>query len=266
MRLFFELGSGIGYSLRPVSAKNPETEIGGGRAYFQSTLWSIVLRAKDPCSQDRREALQKLIETYWKPLYSFVRRKGNGIEESKDITQGFFCELLSKDTLKYLDRGRGRFRTFLLLALEHYMADAHDRSRAQKRGGGRPLLSLDFQGAEEEVSRRLETGVDPDRELKRDWAVRVMSQAMEALRASFEGSGRSGEFETFKGHLRSTHPEGVSYEEMAKTLGISVEDVRNRVRGARTRYREAILDVIRAYSNSEEETQDELRELLTSFS
>lgn len=241
-----------------------ETGIGEGPGAFQSTLWTVVLRAKDPSAPGRRDALEKLIETYWRPLYNLVRRKGNDVETSKDITQGFFTELLSKDTLQYLEPGRARFRTYLRRVIENYMADRYAEAKAQKRGGGKPLLSLDFPSAEEDLS--LQGAENPDQAYRRDWALRVMSQAMEAVEASFKSSGREAEFAAYRLHLTSTHPEGASYEELGRTLGISVEDVRNRIRAARARYRDAILDVIRSTTETEDEAREELRELLTAFS
>jgi RNA polymerase sigma factor (sigma-70 family) len=235
----------------------------GGQAPFQSTLWSVVLHAKDPSSPKRREALEKLIQTYWKPLYFFVRRKGKNAEESKDLTQGFFAELLAKDYLKTLDPDRGKFRSFLLSAFKHYMADQYDHDRALKRGGGRPVLSLDFELAESE---RLKADSEPDQAYRRDWAVQVMGQAMETVQASYRESGRGDEFAQFKAHLTSLHPQGATYETLAASLGISVDDVRNRIRTARTRYREAILEVIRSYTDSTAEAREELQDLLSAFS
>jgi RNA polymerase sigma-70 factor (ECF subfamily) len=263
---FLNLLSGLRYSLMRVDRSPRETEIGGPGGAFPSTLWTLVLRAKDPAAPDRREALQKLIETYWKPLYNFVRRKGKDVEASKDIIQGFFTELLAKDQLRCVDRDRGKFRTFLLTALERDMADAYDRAKALKRGGGQPLLSLDFTGAEEEFRQKGATAETPDHLYKRDWAVHVMAQALDALRGSFESSGRSAEFETFKPYLTSTRPAGDSYKEMARTLSISVEDVRNRVSSFRDRYRKSILEVIRASTESEQDATEELRELRAAFS
>ena len=242
----------------------PETGIGGPDGAFPATLWSVVVRAKDVRSPDRCQALETLIRSYWKPLYFFVRRKGNSVEASKDLTQGFFAQLLEKDFLKYVDRDRGKFRTFLLTAFEHHMADEFDRARAQKRGGGQSPLSLDFEGAEGEIAGRLDES--PDRAFRRDWAIRVMSQALDLLRASFERSGRLAEFEAFKGHLTSTRPEGATYENLARTLTISVEDVRNRIKLARGRYKDCILEVIRSYTDSEEEAREELTDLLSAFS
>src|SRR5438045_2374386 len=91
-----------------------DTSIGGAKRGFQSTLWTVVLTAKDPSSRDRRDALQQLIEAYWKPVYLFIRRRGNDREAAKDLAQGFFTALLDRNFLQYVDRGRGKFRTFLL--------------------------------------------------------------------------------------------------------------------------------------------------------
>lgn len=249
-----------------VRQRNPETEIGEGPGAFQSTLWSLVLRAKDPASPERREALEKLIQAYWKPLYLFVRRRGMNVEESKDLTQGFFAKLLTKDGLKTLVPERGKFRTFLLTAIKNYMADQFDHDRAQKRGGGRTPLSLDFEGADAEVALDPAAKASPDKGYQRDWAVHVMSQAMESLREFYHASERGGEFDQLKAHLTSLHPQDATYESVAVSLGISVDDVRNRVRAARVRYRDAILKVIRLYTDSPEEAREELKDLLSAFS
>lgn len=243
-----------------------ETKMGGPQRAFQSTLWSLVLRAKNPDSGDRRQALETLIHTYWKPLYSFVRRKGKSVDDSKDLTQGFFSDLLAKDFLKYVDRGRGRFRTFLLTALEHYMCDEHDRTTAQKRGDGRPTLSLDFEGAEGDALSDSLQGKSPDQTFLRDWAVRVLSQALENVRAFYQKSSQDAEFQAFQPHLTALRPSDTSYHELSKALGITVEDVRNRIRVARGRYRDAILTVIRSYTGTADEAHEELRELLSAFS
>src|SRR6185436_1333449 len=153
-------------------------------------------------------------------------------DESQDLTQGFFAEILEKDGLKTVDRERGKFRTFLLAALKHYMADQYDHDRAQKRGGGRRVLSLDYESAETEAVGAPASSEPPDQAYRRDWAARVMSQAMEEVRTSYQASGRSGEFDQFKAHLTSVRPAGATYESLAAALGISVGDVRNWIRAA----------------------------------
>lgn len=242
-----------------------ETGIGGGPHAFQSTLWTVVLTAKDPKAPDRRDALETLIRTYWKPVYFFVRRKGNDGESAKDLVQGFFTALLEKNFLQYVERDRGKFRTFLLTALEHFMADEFDRAKAQKRGGGQSPLPLDFVAAETEASRQPASDETPDRVFRREWAMRVMAQALQNVRDEFASSGRAVEFEALRLHLSYTGPQAPSYADVARTLGVSEGDVRNRIHRTRARYREAILEVIRSYTESEESAREELRDLFTAF-
>jgi len=244
----------------------PETEIGGSADAFPSTLWTVVLKAQDPGSTGRREALGKLIETYWKPAYFFIRRKGYSSEASKDLTQAFFAALLEKNYLQYVDRGRGRFRTFLFLSLEHFLSDERDKARAQKRGSGRTPLSLDFQNAEAEVARQLPATIPPDLAFRRDWAIQVMSDSIQALMARAEAAGKREEFDLLKPHLTRDSVPTTSYPEIARLLDVSEAEVRKRVHRMRAAYREAILETIRTYTGSEEEVREELADLFSAFS
>jgi RNA polymerase sigma-70 factor (ECF subfamily) len=242
-----------------------DTAIGGSHRAFQSTLWTVVLRAKDPASKDRRDALETLIVTYWKPVYLFIRRKGNDRETGKDLAQGFFAALLERNFLQYVRRDRGKFRTFLLTALEHFMADERDRAQALKRGGGRSGLSLDFASAESEMGWEPAAPDSLDRGFRRDWALRVMSQALQGVKREFDLAGRAQEFEALRLHLSFTAKAAPSYAEVARTLGISEGDVRNRIHRTRSRYKEAILEVIRSYTETEEDAREELRDLMAAF-
>jgi RNA polymerase sigma factor (sigma-70 family) len=241
-----------------------DTAIGGPKRGFQSTLWSVVLAAKDPGSADRRAALQRLISTYWKPVYLFIRRRGNDVEVSKDLAQGFFTALLERNFLQYVQRDRGKFRTFLLTALEHYLADEHDRAQALKRGGGRQAVSIDYAAAESALQ---SAGPEPpDRLFRRDWALRVLSQALEALRAGFVARGKEAEFATLRVHLTEGTRGAPSGAELARTLGVSEAEVRKRIHRARADYKEAILRVIRDYTETEDDAREELVDLLGAFS
>ena len=243
-----------------------ETAIGGDRREFPQTLWTVVLRAKDEGAPDRREALHKLIESYWKPVYFFIRRRGKDREVAKDLAQGFFATLLERNYLQYVERERGRFRTFLMTALAHFMADEHDRAQAKKRGGDRAIRSLDFEEAETGFGRS-PGAEEPDRAFCREWAVRVMAQAMQAVRKEFEVAGRTEEFNLLRPHLAGggTEP-GEPYAEVARKLATSEGEARKRVHRLRARYREAMLDVIRSYAATEEDVQEEVRDLFGSFS
>ena len=181
-----------------------------------------------------------------------------------DIAQGFFTALLERNFLQYVQRDRGKFRTFLLTALQHYLADEHDRAQALKRGGGRQALSIDFAAAE--AALHGPASEPPDRMFRRDWALRVMAQALEALRSEFAAQGRAEEFGALRFHLTEGTKGAPSGAELAKTLGLSEGEARKRVHRARTEYREAILRVIRDYTESEEDAREELADLLTAFS
>jgi len=244
---------------------NNDTSIGGSGRSFQSTLWTLVLKAKQSDGVERRAALEKLITTYWKPVYLFVRRKGNPSETAKDLVQGFFTALLEKNYLQYVDRGRGKFRTFLLTALDHYMADEWDRARAQKRGGGAPSVPLDFERADAELL-RAPSSRSPDDGFRRDWALRVMAEALQSVRAEFARAGRDAEFDALRLHLSYGAGTPPSYLEIAGRLGLSEDDVRTRIHRVRQRYREAVLEVLRASTETEEEAREELRDLLAALS
>ena len=255
-------GRGL-YAVRTVAKGGNDTDIGGSERGFQSTLWTVVLDAKELSSEARLVALQQLIQTYWKPLYFFVRRKGNGPEECKDLIQGFFTALLDRDYLKYVERGKGKFRTFLLTALEHYVADEYDKAKAQKRGGGKAILSIDFTDAE--TGFRADDGAGPEKSFEQEWAYRVLSQALSTLRDDFEALGKLQEFEALRSRLVVPREDEPYYSEIARTLGITETDVKNRVRSLRARYREAILSVIRGYTDSDEAAREELRDLFSAF-
>ncbi len=240
-----------------------DTSIGGDRRAFASTLWSVVLAARDAGDSGRREALQTLIEAYWKPVYHFIRRKGNDSETSKDLAQGFFTALLERNFLQYVRKDRGRFRTFLLTALEHFLADEHDRASALKRGGGRTGFSLDFVAAEREAAAA--DGRSPEAAFKRDWALRILSRALQLLKEDFAKAGRSPEFEALRLHLSAGAGTPPSYADLAARLGLSEQDVANRIHRARAAYRDQILQVVQAYSETPEDAREELRDLFTAF-
>jgi len=233
-------------------------------AGLRPTLWTVVLRAKDLAAPDRRDALERLFQTYWKPVYFLIRRTHDA-EAAQDIAQGFFTAFLEKDFLKSVEREKGKFRTFLCVALRHYMADEGDRARAQKRGGGKAPLSLDFARAETEISRVPAAKDDPDKYFQRQWALEVIKRSLQALRAEFQASDRLAEFEAISLYLSAGGKEAPSHADLGRRLGISESDVNNRVHRLRHRYRELILEEVRSYSESEEEAQQELRDLFAAF-
>ncbi len=235
-----------------------------GDANFQPTMWSVVLRAKDPEDPHRRTALNKLCESYWQPVYAYVRRKGMSAEDAQDATQGFFAYFLEKGAIEKVDQGRGRFKSFLLAYLEHWLANEHRRAGAEKRGGGAPVLSLDFGRAESEVRIDPADSETPEREFRRSWGLTVLHQAFEGLRREFDERGLRGHFEAIRAHL-SAAGDRASYQQLAERLGTSVTDVTNLLHRARKRMREIIREALRETVEQEGDVDDELRELFESL-
>jgi RNA polymerase sigma-70 factor (ECF subfamily) len=227
-----------------------DTSIGGSKREFQATLWTVVLRAKD----HSRDALEELIRTYWKPVYIFIRRWGYPSEEAKDLSQGFFAELLERDFLKGVSREKGRFRTFLLTVLKRYLINESERKRARKRGGGKAILSLDFTRAERDFSFMPEADETPERSFNRQWALEAMARALLALGREME----PGQFEALRPHLAG----GPAYEATAATLGISVTRLNNLIHRTRKRYRDLLRAEIAGSLSDPAEADQEVRNLL----
>jgi RNA polymerase sigma-70 factor (ECF subfamily) len=226
-----------------------ETSLGGPGASFSETLWSTVIRARDDGA-----ALGRLIEWYWKPLYFYLRRKGRDIEVAKDQTQAFFAHLIEHRLLDRVEKGRGRFRTFLLAALENFLANEYRIATAQKRGGKLTILSLDFAQAESEYEPAL--AETPGDLYRRAWATSVLKGALEDL-----GRELGARFHAVCDHL-SVDRERPTYRETAQKLGISEFDVANLLHKARTLLGELI--VARVRETVEGDPGDEVGDLLRS--
>lgn len=234
------------------------TEAGDG--HFQPTMWSVVLRAQDAGDPHRTTALNRLCETYWKPVYVYVRRKGFSAEDAKDATQGFFAHFLENQALDRVQQGRGRFKSFLLAHLEHFLANEYRREHAEKRGGGACPLSLDFARAETEVRVDPPDTETPEALFRRSWGLTVLCNAFEALRKEFAERGLQGHFDAVRAHL-SAVADRASYRELAERLGASVADVTNLLHRSRKRLKELIRTALRETVESEADVDDEVREL-----
>lgn len=228
-----------------------ETSLGGPRGAFQETLWSSVLRARDDGA-----ALGRLVERTWKPLYFYLRRKGRDVEAAKDLTQAFFAHLLEKRLLDRVERGRGRFRGFLIAALEHFLANEYRVAVAEKRGGGKAPVSLDFAEAETQYAPSL--AATPEDLYDRAWAASILREAFEALRAEL-----GGRFEAVRAQL-SAGGARPSYAETARTLGVSETDVTNLLHKSRVRLRELLRERVR--DTVEGDPEEELGDLLRALS
>ncbi len=206
---------------------------------FETTQWSVVLAAGDTDSPGSREALGALCETYWYPLYAYARRRGQSEENARDLTQGFFAKLLEKNWVAAADRERGKFRTFMLTALKHYMADEWDRQRAQKRGGGDLPISLDFDTAEDGYRLELADDRTPEDVFEESWAKTLMDRARQRLRGDMLVPGKEQRFDLIEGVIIGER-EDSSYREIADILEMSEAAVKVAVYRMRRRFGEIL--------------------------
>src|SRR5205085_8457356 len=204
---------------------------------FRTTHWSVLLKAADEEeSEEKRFALERLCRSYWYPLYSFVRRRGYGHHVAQDLTQGFFERFLEKNYIADVSADKGRFRTFLLSSLQHFLTNEWDRSQAQKRGGGYKLVSLDEHEADERFQFEPRDEVTPELAFERQWIQALLETVLSRLRRECNDGGHEGRFEHFKIFLVEDKG-AVSFSEMAAQLGMTEPAVKGIVHRMRQHYR-----------------------------
>lgn len=201
-------------------------------AQFTTTHWSVVLAAgHDGTSASARGALEQLCRIYWFPLYAYVRRRGYGHEDAQDLTQAFLLQLLERQSLARVDRNKGRFRSFLLAALNYFLADERSRASARKRGGGQPIFSLDAQTAEQRYRLEPVDLLSPDKVFERQWALALLDQVLGRLEQEYRLAGKAAVFQRVHGFLVARTAEE-SYADAAADLGMTGEAVRKVVKHA----------------------------------
>jgi RNA polymerase sigma-70 factor (ECF subfamily) len=233
-----------------------------GPGGFKPTRWSVVLAAADPAAGAvADQALAELCQTYWFPLYAYLRRRGYSCADAEDLVQAFFVRLLEKRAVAAADPARGRFRAFLLGSLKNFLINDWDRNSRQKRGGGIPVIELD--GLEAEERCRLEPACEdsPERLFDRQWALTVIDNCLRRLRAEHEAAGRGQLFELLKGTIAAA-PETAPYAEIAATLKISEDLVKVAVHRLRKRYRQLLHEEIAQTVGSTDDLEGEIRHLL----
>jgi RNA polymerase sigma-70 factor (ECF subfamily) len=200
-----------------------------------------------------------LCRVYWYPVYAYTRHRGWSHAEAQDLTQEFFTRLLEKDVLASVDEGRGRFRSFLLAACKNFLSNERDRARAQKRGGGRHLLSLDFSTAEGRYRSEPAFAETPARLFERRWALTLLDQVLDRLRQENEAAGKGRLFASLKVFL--TGDGGPSYAEVAAELGSSEGAIKVAIHRLRGRYRDLLREEIAQTVESAEQIEDEIQAL-----
>jgi RNA polymerase sigma-70 factor (ECF subfamily) len=229
-----------------------------------STRWTIVLEAGQSQSTSGRalSALSELCRIYWRPLYLFLRREGIRPEDAQDLTQGFFAELIRDRTYLRADRGKGRFRSFLLGALKHFIADARDRDHAQKRGGGKirePLDEAAISEAENQVARNERW--EAHRVYDREWAETLLRQSLERLAQECAFAGKAALFDALKSHLSLGVEDIVPYEELSVRMRRPAATLRKDVERFRARYGEILREEVHGTVFDPAEADEELRYL-----
>jgi len=231
-----------------------------GPAQFRTTHWTVVMEAARPDAPGAMDAFARLYRDYWFPLYAYVRRRGRSPHEAEDLTQGFFVTLLERERLRGLERGGGRFRSFLLKALQNFLANEWDRASARKRGGRQAILPLDDVDAE---SRFLAdpTHLAPETGFERAWAFTVIEHATHNLESELRAAGKEKLLERLRPHLQGDR-NGRPYAEIATDLGLTEGAVKVTVHRLRQRYGELLRAEVARTVGSEAEIAEELRHLI----
>jgi RNA polymerase sigma factor (sigma-70 family) len=234
------------------------------RGSFPKTQWSIVLAAGRRSTPHSQQALASLCENYWYPLYAYVRRRGYDAEEARELTQEFFTKLLEKNYLQDVDRERGRFRSFLLTSLKHFLANQYDRDQAQKRGGGQSAIPLDIENAESRY--RLEPGhnLTPEKIYERRWALTLLERVLAKLRAEQAAAGQPERFDCLKEFL--TGKSGtLTYSQVAEQLQMTEGAVKVAVHRLRRRYGEILRAEISQTVADPSDVEGEIRGLFSAL-
>ena len=242
----------------------PRREPEGRDELFASTRWTIVLEAGNSATVSAHafNALSELCQIYWRPLYSFLRRQGYCPEDARDLTQGFFADLIESRAYARADREKGRFRSFLLGTLKHFIADVRDRGRALKRGGGMILQNLDDKAtAEAEAQIARATKWQAEEVYDREWAALLLRQALDRLAQECALAAKTELLNHLMPYLSATEESNIPYEEMARRAHRPVTTLRSDVARLRKRYRAILREVVRDTVFEAAEVDEELRYL-----
>jgi DNA-directed RNA polymerase specialized sigma24 family protein len=243
----------------------PQKMSGAATSGFNTTSWTLVRAAAAHPNADSRDALAALCQAYWHPVYAFIRRNGYDPDQSQDLSQEFFALLLEKNYLLDADRARGRFRTFLLTAVKHFLANEWDRAHALKRGGGQTAVSIDLVEAEKWYAPAAVEQSTPESIFERRWVLSVLEHVTVKLRAEFTAIGKAEQFDKLFTFL-NREPDTNRYDAVAAQMGLSAGSLRMAVHRMRKKYRKLLRAEIGATVSTPEETDEEIRFLMAALS
>jgi RNA polymerase sigma-70 factor (ECF subfamily) len=233
--------------------------------WFKTTHWSVVMAARNNDPAHAQAALAKLCRAYWYPLYYYIRRFGHSPPDAQDLTQEFFARCLEKDYLLAAERERGKFRSFLLIALNRFLSNERDKAHCQKRGGGLEILSLDAEATESRYVAEPADEMTPEKAFERRWAMTVLEQVLNQLEAEFSEAGKAQLFKELKIFLSGEKSESPS-SEIALRLGMTEGALRAAVYRLRQQYRQLLRKTIAQTVDGPEAIDDEIRQLLAALS
>ncbi len=236
-----------------------------GTSRFATTHWSVVMAASSSSSPLYKEALSNLCQTYWFPLYTYLRRKGCDIHLAEDYIQAFFMRMLEKHYLNKVEQNRGKFRSFLLMALKRFVADQQDLAQAFKRGGGHKRLSIDLEFAEGKYALESVSDLSPERIFEKSWAIAILDQTMAQLEAEFANMNKKKLFDCLKVYIGGD-VNSVPYSKVAAELNMTKDAVKTAVYRLRRRYRQQLRDIIAQTVTTQEQIDEEIRELFVAIS
>ena len=223
-----------------------------------------MLAAGSSDTTHARAALEKLCQTYWYPLYVYVRRRGHSPEDAQDLTQEFFAQLLERQSLAHADPDRGRFRSFLLTAMNHFLVNEWKKAHAKKRGGGCSLLSLDWATAEKRFDLEPVDNSAPDKVFEKQWALTLLGEVLSRLECEYQSEGKADLFAALKQTLTGTR-ESQPYAELAPRLKMNESAVKVAVHRLRKRYRELIRDEIAGTLDGAQDVEAEMQHLFSAL-
>jgi RNA polymerase sigma-70 factor (ECF subfamily) len=231
-----------------------------GAAHFATTQWSVVLRA----GQGADEALLKLCRIYWMPLYAYTRRRGHPFQEAQDLTQGFFAHVLENRSFENVVPEKGRFRSFLLVALKHYLNNEWHKQLTLKRGGAQVFVAWEeLQEHERELAERAD-GLSPEKAFDREWALTLLDRVMKQLRKESAAARKGEVFEKLQDYLTG-EAGGKPYQQVASELNTTEGAVKISVHRLRRRFGELVREQIERTVASPEEIDDEIRALFAAL-
>ncbi|MCA9219604.1 MAG: sigma-70 family RNA polymerase sigma factor [Planctomycetales bacterium] len=240
------------------SATEPHVPPGGPQ--FATTQWSLVVAASEADAAVSQQALAELCQAYWLPVYVYVRRRTPDVHTAQDLTQAFFERLLEQRLVEAADPARGRFRSFLLTACQHFLVNQWQKNQAAKRGGGQQPLSLDFDSGESRLSGLATVDDNPERLFQQQWAVTLLARVLQRLADEWTAKGKQLAFEQLKQFLTGA-PDPASNRQVAEELNMSESAVKVAVHRLRDRYRQQLRAEIAATVATPEDVDDEIRNL-----